>query len=126
MGDCAGPPEGASMSADGLLKDIIENPEDDAPRLIYADWLDDNGEAERAEFIRAQIELSRTSERAPRRKELLAREAELWERHGESWRSQLPALRGVKWLDWSRGFVWGVRIDSASAFRSHAATVFAT
>ena len=34
-------------------------PDDDAPRLIYADWLDEQGESERAEFIRVQVELER-------------------------------------------------------------------
>lgn len=37
-----------------FMADIIANPEDDTPRLIFADWLDDNGEPERAEFIRVQ------------------------------------------------------------------------
>jgi len=36
----------------GLLQAIVDAPDDDAPRLIYADWLDDQGEALRAEFIR--------------------------------------------------------------------------
>jgi uncharacterized protein (TIGR02996 family) len=29
-----------------FLQAIIENPDDDAPRLIYADWLDENGQSE--------------------------------------------------------------------------------
>jgi len=44
----------------GMLADIIEHPEDDDLRLIYADWLDDHGEEERAEFIRVQVELYAT------------------------------------------------------------------
>ena len=43
---------------DELLKTIIENPDDDAPRLVFADWLDEHGEPERAEFIRVQIKLA--------------------------------------------------------------------
>lgn len=42
----------------GLLWDVIDNPADDAPRLILADWLDDHGEPGRAEFIRAQCEMA--------------------------------------------------------------------
>ncbi len=42
-----------------FLADIIANPDDDAPRLIFADWLEDNGEGDRAEFIRVQCELDR-------------------------------------------------------------------
>lgn len=39
----------------GLLAAVREAPEDDLPRLVYADWCEDNGRPERAEFIRAQI-----------------------------------------------------------------------
>jgi uncharacterized protein (TIGR02996 family) len=38
----------------GFLQAVIEAPDDDAPRLIYADWLEDHGDPERAEFIRLQ------------------------------------------------------------------------
>lgn len=47
----------------GLLNDIIENKDNDEPRLIYADWLedqatkDDDDYMKYAEFIRLQIEL---------------------------------------------------------------------
>jgi uncharacterized protein (TIGR02996 family) len=44
---------------EGFIRDIIEHTDDDTPRLIYADWLDDHGEPERAEFIRVQCELAR-------------------------------------------------------------------
>jgi uncharacterized protein (TIGR02996 family) len=37
-----------------FVRDIAENPGDDTPRLIYADWLEENGEPERAEFIRTK------------------------------------------------------------------------
>lgn len=36
---------------------IIAAPDDDLPRLVYADYLDEIGESERAEFIRLQCEL---------------------------------------------------------------------
>lgn len=42
------------------LRDICENPFDDAPRLIYCDWLEEQGRNERTEFIRVQIKLERT------------------------------------------------------------------
>lgn len=37
-----------------LLRAILSDPRDDTPRLVYADWLDENGEPDRAEFIRVQ------------------------------------------------------------------------
>lgn len=42
-----------------LIRSILESPLDDTPRLIFADWLDEHGEAERAEFIRAGIDSTR-------------------------------------------------------------------
>ena len=43
---------------DALLRAICDNPEDDAPRLVYADWLDENGDPLQAEFIRLQLQHS--------------------------------------------------------------------
>jgi uncharacterized protein (TIGR02996 family) len=49
----------AAQMVDSFLRDILDHPFDDAPRLIYADWLEDHGEEARAEFIRVQCELAR-------------------------------------------------------------------
>ena len=38
----------AGTHEEAFLQDIVANPDDDAPRLIYADWLEEHGEAERA------------------------------------------------------------------------------
>lgn len=38
-----------------LLAAVLADPENDTPRLVYADWLEDNGEAERAACIRDAI-----------------------------------------------------------------------
>jgi uncharacterized protein (TIGR02996 family) len=43
----------------GLLRAILDDPADDTPRLILADWFDETGQSERAEFIRRQIEHAR-------------------------------------------------------------------
>lgn len=43
-----------------FLRAIAANPGDDAPRLAFADWLTEHDQPERAEFIRLQIELTRT------------------------------------------------------------------
>jgi len=42
-----------------LLRAILANPADDAPRLIYADWLDDHNKSTRAHFIRVSIDVHR-------------------------------------------------------------------
>src|SRR4051812_1418443 len=45
----------AMTDRDALLASIHATPDDDAPRLVFADWLDEHGEPERAEFIRLQV-----------------------------------------------------------------------
>lgn len=42
-----------------LLQAICENPADNTARLVYADAVQEAGDDDRAEFIRAQVELSR-------------------------------------------------------------------
>jgi uncharacterized protein (TIGR02996 family) len=41
----------------GLLRAILEDPADDSLRLVYADCLEENGQNERAEFIRVQMSI---------------------------------------------------------------------
>jgi uncharacterized protein (TIGR02996 family) len=67
-----------------LLKAIARDPEDDAVRLGYADWLTENGDPNRGELIRLQCNLERGvdwetgKEASPERlKELQGREKEL-------------------------------------------------
>lgn len=45
-----------------LYKAILAEPLKDDVRLIYADWLEDNGDPVRAEFIRIQLELHHAKE----------------------------------------------------------------
>ncbi len=47
------------MTADerAMLAAVVADPDADLLRLVYADWLDDHGRPERAEFIRLQCEL---------------------------------------------------------------------
>jgi uncharacterized protein (TIGR02996 family) len=47
---------------DAFLNTIAASPADDGPRLVYADWLEEQGDADRAEFIRLQIDLARTED----------------------------------------------------------------
>src|SRR6476619_153872 len=100
-----------------LLRTIAHEPDEDDARRVYADWLDDHGRADRAEFIRAQVRFgeiiqsirpadskepsvddadscgdSRAAEDTPERRELAYRCRRLLDRHEETW---LAPLRGV-------------------------------
>ncbi|HJZ58942.1 MAG TPA: TIGR02996 domain-containing protein [Gemmataceae bacterium] len=97
-----------------LLKAIYAQPEEDTPRLVYADWLDEQGtpaQTTRAEFIRLQIEMapmmpdSHTAPNdweQPRYRGLEARAIELYNRHSRAWFGNLDRL--VDHIDLHRGF----------------------
>jgi uncharacterized protein (TIGR02996 family) len=72
-----------------FLQAIIEEPEDDTPRLVYADWLDEHGKADRAEFIRVQCELAKLPGDSPRRRALEERERALLKAHRDAWLTEV-------------------------------------
>ena len=89
-----------------LLASIWESPLDDAPRLVYADWLEETGEVAnvaRAELIRVQCELDRIDEDDPRRADLRERDKALRAEFGRVWREGLPR-GGVRGAPFRRGF----------------------
>lgn len=43
-----------------LRRAVLAHPKDDGPRLCYADWWEEQGQAARGEFIRVQCEVART------------------------------------------------------------------
>ena len=113
---------------DAFLDDIRENPEDDAVRLIYADWLDDRGapgDADRAEFIRVQIaavslqgqELARNHQRA----------CDLLDRHWGDWTGPVWRILGRKThasaapVGFRRGFLHELTLDAAELLAHHRA-----
>ncbi len=66
-----------------FLREIKDNPEDDTPRLILADWLDDRGDP-RGEFIRLDMQLAATGA-------CDARHAEIRKQHEADWLGPLAA-----------------------------------
>jgi uncharacterized protein (TIGR02996 family) len=64
---------------EAFLRAIRANPDDDLVRLVFADWLDEQGEHEPAEFIRVQCELEPIRHRLEDRRtqELIRREEDL-------------------------------------------------
>lgn len=88
---------------DDLLRAIVETPGDNTVRLVYADWLTENGQAERGEFIRVQCALADMPGDNPRRAALEARETELLAKYAEEWRGVVGRYRPD--VPFSRGFV---------------------
>ena len=85
--------------ADELLAEIHERPEDDAPRLVYADYLAQRGDP-RGEFINLQI----NEARGQATRESKRREKELLERHGLTWLGDLQPVINKTGLKYRRGF----------------------
>ena len=72
---------------DELLAELAANPDDEATRMVYRDWLEDHGD-ERAEYLRMQSELSRSI---------------AGERQHEQTRRKLRKLQGKllrSWREW--------------------------
>ena len=86
-----------------ILRTIRAAPHDDLPRLVYADWLEENGRAERAEHIRLQIAAETCGDDEPRRAALLRRERQLWRKFAGEWRAELPS--SLRQFPFRRGFV---------------------
>src|SRR5688500_7506010 len=92
---------------EALLRAIIETPDDDAPRLVYADWLDEHGQPDQAEFIRLQCERNRHPQSDDHWKELGARCAQLLSANGHRWMRGVPGPPAIQWLgEHYRGFLY--------------------
>jgi uncharacterized protein (TIGR02996 family) len=90
------------MADAAFLQAIADHPDEDGPRLVYADWLDERGDADRAELIRTQCELARLPETDPRRWLLEDRARALLERHESRWLGDMPDA--VQSWEFRRGF----------------------
>lgn len=120
-----------------LLAAIAADPDDDTPRLVYADFLDEKGgelDIARAAFIRAQIELTKPAQKgdSKRRRELLSTAKKLHKQYGKVWIDPVFDALGTKkekfWREvgydeWDRGFRDWLYFDSPAAFRDQVAAV---
>src|SRR5262245_26999725 len=94
----------------GFFEAILTDPDGDATRLVYADWLEENGQPGRAEFIRAQCALDSAGADDDIAAGLRGRQDELLDEHEMAWRAELPRLDGVDWVGFRRGFVEDVAV----------------
>jgi uncharacterized protein (TIGR02996 family) len=81
-----------------FLEAITDAPEDDAPRLVFADWLQEHGDehdAARGEYLRLECEVARLPAGDPRRAELTTRASGLWQAHREAWTGALRPMGQV-------------------------------
>lgn len=74
-----------------FLREIKDHPNDDTPRLILADWLQDQGEA-RGELVFSQVHRRRLAEDDPQRVALQLRERQILKRYVFTWLGPLVDL----------------------------------
>ncbi len=98
--------------ADALLDAIWEHPNDDTPRLIFADWLQEHGQESYARFIRLQCAAAHASPGSDRANHLWEEIGRVWNRLDDEWwpatRDEWLVKRGPTALDaihFDRGFL---------------------
>jgi uncharacterized protein (TIGR02996 family) len=90
---------------EALIQTIIDNPDDDVPRLVYADWQEEHGQIAHAELIRVQCALAvRPTSKDYNRSKLRDREKKLF---------KSPEFRdGLrKTIAYKRGFIPYLLLD---------------
>jgi uncharacterized protein (TIGR02996 family) len=111
------------MSPDNpFLQALLAQPEDDTLRLAMADWLDENDQSARAEFIRVQIELALGGVAHERLRHLVQRQRELLIAHDTEWVTPLARVLQCKPGEWGgwvfrRGFVEYFNLSAAVIIR---------
>jgi uncharacterized protein (TIGR02996 family) len=97
---------------ESLRRAVFNTPWDDALRLVYADWLMENGdEAQRAlgDFIRVSTRLEQK-----RTRELMEEYGRLMSAHGVHWLALLPEpIRHDRFVEFRGGFVRGLMLTAA-------------
>ncbi len=110
---------------DALLNAIAEQPEEDTPRLMYADWLEENGDPERADFVRIQVRLAQPGLSGEEKSALVRRHRPYLMGFERRWKAELPKIAGVEWGDFNRGLIEEVRTPDERPVIDHAEEIFA-
>jgi uncharacterized protein (TIGR02996 family) len=84
-----------------LMAAIVANPDEDTPRLAFADWLDEHGDKHdrlRAEFIRLECRLGIPGDDRKANEAAEARALALQEKHAAHWLGPLKAFVKNPWF----------------------------
>jgi uncharacterized protein (TIGR02996 family) len=95
---------------DGILAHVCDHPDDNASRLVFADWCEENGDADRAEFVRLQLRLEDVPEYDSSRFELEERALDLLADHQQEWRAGLPVWARPEPITFRRGLPGEIRL----------------
>jgi len=108
------------MHPERFLEDILDHPQEDAPRFHYADWLEEHCDP-MGEFIRVQCRLASLPVNHICVMELETREQELLAEFQDDWLGDLKDI--LIWWTFRRGFVEEI-CTSTTQFLTNACTLF--
>lgn len=114
-----------TTSHDALYRAICAEPDEDTPRLAFADLLEEDGDNLRAAFIRAQIAVARVPEYDPLH--ISTRQFEPDVLNGWGMAHTLPRVPGgCAWnaFEFRRGFPWKLGVLSLPTFVESGEAVF--
>ena len=106
------------MNESSFVTKIVDDPQNDVPRLIFADWLSDQGDP-RGEFIRAQCLLARMDDRDPRRLDLEWIERKWLAEFGPASDRALRESTGIVSGEYRRGMLTKLVISADAFVENH-------
>ena len=115
-----------------FIAGIQASPDDDLRRLVYADWLEEQGQSEKAEYLRVVNALTELPNEAPLRKRLVRRLLIVADQIDEGWRDAVGRpfdlvvegllggalnviLKAVRWLTGGRSIGAMAPYDQSAA-----------
>lgn len=101
---------GRLSEREALLGAVCADPGTDLPRLVFADWLEENGEEHYARFVRLQIQADALLPTDSQAREMHLAAERLKRGRSKSWRRDLPRNSGVAWGPFRRGFVGDIEM----------------
>ena len=119
-----------------LLQAVADDVDNDEPRLAYSDWLDENGDPDRAQFIRVQIDLGPYwymgpywykprrlgRSEAARKAALVRKQKHLLKSNFKRWTAHLTKLNLTHTpgeVEFSRGFISRIRLRTIEITDDH-------
>jgi uncharacterized protein (TIGR02996 family) len=107
-----------------LFAEVCERVDDDAVKLVFADWLEEGGDEQRARAVRLAVERRALDDLDPRAWVLDARLERIDGHLPRAWRAELPRARGV-FFGWHGGLPTRADVSATGLLRQHEEAIFA-
>ena len=108
-----------------FLRTIRDATEDeDGPHLVYADYLEEHGDCDRAELFRVHVAYTRLRHGHPDKDVLGCRFRDLLYAHGSRWLMSLPKINNVRW-EFDRGVPGRAVVFDGPQLRKEVSRLFA-